>query len=115
MNEASVCNANDLMPTGEEDIGTIQLSPFEDGHYSDTLWYHLPSHKSLQDTVPDMVSLQRALRHLYNKLQRPSTIVGYTIVVNTTLAWAIYPTTSTTKLRPVVPFQFGKICNNVLW
>ena len=33
MNKVSVCNANDPMPTGQRDIGTILLSPFEDGHY----------------------------------------------------------------------------------
>jgi len=31
VNEVSVCNVNDPMPTGQGDIGTILLSPFEDG------------------------------------------------------------------------------------
>ena len=38
VNKVSVRNVNDLMPTGQGDIGTILLSPFEDGHYSDTLY-----------------------------------------------------------------------------
>jgi hypothetical protein len=33
MNEVSVRNVNDPMPTGQGDIGTILLSPFGDGHY----------------------------------------------------------------------------------
>ena len=39
MNKVSVRNANDPMPTRQGDIGTILLSPFEDGHYSDTPYY----------------------------------------------------------------------------
>jgi hypothetical protein len=44
MNEVSVRNANDPMPTGQGEIGTILLSPFEDGHCSDILDYYLASH-----------------------------------------------------------------------
>ena len=39
VNEVSVRNVNDPMPTGQEDIGTILLSPFGDGDYSVTLCY----------------------------------------------------------------------------
>ena len=41
-----------------------------------------------------MESLQRALRYPHNKVQGPPTIVGWTKVVSTTLAWGIEPTTS---------------------
>ena len=34
MNRVSVHNANDPMSIGQGDVGTILLSPFEDGHYS---------------------------------------------------------------------------------
>jgi hypothetical protein len=44
VNEVSVCNVNDPMPTGQRDIGTILLSPFGDGHCSDTQCYYLASH-----------------------------------------------------------------------
>lgn len=37
MNEVSVSNANDPMPTGVGEIGTLILCPFEDGHYNDTV------------------------------------------------------------------------------
>ena len=36
VNKMSICNVNDPIPTGQGDIGAILLSPFEDGHYSDT-------------------------------------------------------------------------------
>ena len=36
VNKVSVRNVNDPMPTGQGDIGAILLSPFKDGHYSDT-------------------------------------------------------------------------------
>ena len=36
MNEMSVRNVNDPMPTGQGDIGTILLSPCGDGHYTST-------------------------------------------------------------------------------
>ena len=44
LNEVSVRNANDPMPTGQGEIGTILLSPSEDGNYSDTLYYYLASY-----------------------------------------------------------------------
>ena len=44
VNEVSVRNANDPMPTGQGEIGTVLLSPFEDRHYRDTLCYYLASH-----------------------------------------------------------------------
>jgi hypothetical protein len=34
MNKVSVRNANNPMPTGQGEVGTKLLSPFEDGHYS---------------------------------------------------------------------------------
>jgi hypothetical protein len=34
VNKVSVRNVNDPVPTEKRDIGTILLSPFEDGHYS---------------------------------------------------------------------------------
>ena len=34
VNKVSVRNANDPMPTGQGEVGTILLSLFEDGHYS---------------------------------------------------------------------------------
>ena len=34
VNEASVGNAKDPMPTGQREVGTILLSPSEDGHYN---------------------------------------------------------------------------------
>jgi hypothetical protein len=39
MNEVSVPNVNDPVPTGQGDIGTILLPPFGGGHYSVTLRY----------------------------------------------------------------------------
>jgi hypothetical protein len=34
VNKVSVRNANHPMPTGQGEVGTKLLSPFEDGHYS---------------------------------------------------------------------------------
>jgi hypothetical protein len=39
VNEVSVRNVNDPVPSGQGDIGTILLSPFGGGHYSVTLRY----------------------------------------------------------------------------
>jgi len=40
VNEVSVRNVNDPMPTGQGDIGTILLSPFGDEHYYPTQNHH---------------------------------------------------------------------------
>jgi hypothetical protein len=41
-----------------------------------------------------MVSPQRTLRYPYNKVQGPLIIVGWTMMVSTTSAWGMEPTTS---------------------
>jgi hypothetical protein len=41
-----------------------------------------------------MVSPQRTLRYPYNKVQGPPIIVGWTMMVSTTPAWGMEPTTS---------------------
>jgi hypothetical protein len=41
-----------------------------------------------------MVSPQRTLRYPYNKVQGPPIIVGWTMIVSTTPAWEMEPTTS---------------------
>src|ERR1700738_1534881 len=79
-------------PLDKGTLGQILLSPFEDGHYSDTLYKFLASHKCLEDTGHGIP--QRALRYPYNKVQGPPIIVGWTKVVSTTPAWGIEPTTS---------------------
>ena len=38
VNKVSIRNVNDPMPTGQGEIGAILLSPFDDGHYNDTLY-----------------------------------------------------------------------------
>ena len=44
-----------------------------------------------------IVSPQRPLRYPYNKVQGPPIIVGWIIVVSTTPAWGIEPTTSSLR------------------
>ena len=51
MNEVPICNANDPMPTGQGDIGTILLSPFEDGHYNYASFYLATSALKILDMV----------------------------------------------------------------
>src|SRR5450631_3713952 len=77
-------------PLDKGTSGQILLSPFEDGHYSDTLYKFLARATSALK-IPDMVSPQRALRYPYNKVQGPPTIVGWTKVVSTTPAWVGHP------------------------
>jgi hypothetical protein len=70
VNEVSVRNVNDPVPTGQGDIGTILLPPFRGGH------------------------------------QGPPIIVGWTMMVSTTLAWGMEPTTS--SLGAMSPYHQAK-------
>ena len=56
--------------------------------------------------IPDMVSPQRTLRYPYNKVQGPPIIVGWTVMVSTTPAWGIEPTTS--SLGAMSPYHQAK-------
>jgi hypothetical protein len=53
-----------------------------------------------------MVSPQRTLRYPYNKVQGPPVIVGWTMMVRTTPAWGMEPTTS--SLRAMSPYHQAK-------
>jgi hypothetical protein len=53
-----------------------------------------------------MVTPQRTLRYPYNKVQGPPIIVGWTMVVSTTPAWGIEPTTS--SLGAMSPYHQAK-------
>jgi hypothetical protein len=56
--------------------------------------------------IPDMVSPQRTLRYPYNKVQGPPIIVGWTMMVSTTLIWGVEPTTS--SLGAMSPYHQAK-------
>lgn len=56
--------------------------------------------------IAGIVSSQRTLRYLYNEVQKPLTIVAWTMVVNTIPAWEMEYVT-----RAMSPNHLAKVCS----